>query len=209
LASSFQGILDTGWFPADCALAVGTQRSFRQSIPNVRITNLTNGGASNTTLKDLLGVPAGAIKSPGAAAADEKMTKRKRTYGEEDGGEDEDDDVQGGTLFDPVVHYDHFAGRFVLVSIVTNSANTDGWYSSPSEECHADQPVQQLVCFTTSEMISTEQPIQRLGDLRETRIRQHIFLHQSNQFNSSGAFQYGKIRRYTKSQFYNGQAVSD
>lgn len=203
LASSFQGILDTGWFPADCALAVGTQRVIQAVNSNIRITNLTNGGASNSTLKDLLGVPAGAIKSPGAAAADEEDD------GEEDGGEDEDDEVQGGTLFDPVVHYDHFAGRFVLVSIVTNSTNTDGWYiiAVSKTATPTTSPSSWFVYHIRNDLNGTTDTA-TWGDYEKLGFDNTYFYITSNQFNSSGAFQYAKIRRYTKSQFYNGQAVS-
>lgn len=114
-----------------------------------------------------------------------------------------------GTLFDPWVHYDHFAGRFVLICITTNAARTDSWYivAVSKNATPTTSPSSWYVYHIRSDMDGSTNT-SFWSDYEKVGYDSQYFYITSNQFNSAGTWQYAKIRRYPKSQFYNGQVVS-
>ncbi len=114
-----------------------------------------------------------------------------------------------GFLFDPWVEYDHFANRFVVVSIATNSAQTDSWYivAVTKTATPSTSGGNWWVYYFRSDLDGTTNTA-FWSDYEKLGFDNTYFYITSNQFNSSGTFQYSKIRRYPKSAIYGGGTVS-
>ena len=115
-----------------------------------------------------------------------------------------------GSPFDPRVQYDHFAGRFVVLALKTNSAKTDSWYlvSVSKTATPTTSPSSWFTYHIRSDIDfpSTNTPF--WSDYAPIGFDNTNFYITSNQFNASGQFQYSKIRKYAKAPFYSGGTVS-
>lgn len=174
LGTSFEGIPDTGFRPADPHLAVGPNQIVQVVNSSLRVTNRSGGAARTAELDDIFGIPAG-----------------------------------GTFLFDPVCSYDHFADRFVVLTITRNSANTDGWYilavtktGTPSTSGRAWN-----VYYLRNDIDFPNTNTNNWGDYEKLGFDNTNFYITSNQFSPSDLFQYAKIRIYPKRPIYNGQSV--
>ncbi len=116
----------------------------------------------------------------------------------------------GTTVFDPVCAYDHFAGRFIIVTITRNSALTDGWYILAVSKTSTPSTIggNWWVYYLRNDIDFPSTNTGNWGDYEKLGFDSTNFCITSNQFNSSNAFQYAKIRLYPKAAAYNGQSLS-
>lgn len=114
-----------------------------------------------------------------------------------------------GSVFDPRVQYDHFANRFVVLALKTNSARTDSWYLvSVSKTATPTTAPSSWFTYHIRSDFDGSTNTSNWADYAPIGFDNTYFYITSNQFNSAGAFQYGKIRRYAKAPFYSGGTVS-
>ena len=113
-------------------------------------------------------------------------------------------------LFDPWVEYDHFANRFVVISVATNSAKTDSWYivAVTRTATPGTGGGSWWVYYLRSDIDFPSTDTAFWSDYQKLGFDNTYFYITSNQFNSAGASQYSKIRRYGKSAFYGGGSVT-
>ena len=120
-----------------------------------------------------------------------------------------------GLTFDPRVQYDHFANRFVVLALKTNSASTDSWYlvSVSKTATPTTAPSSWFTYHLRSDIDFPSTNTANWSDYAPIGFDDTYFYITSNQFffNTStrkNVFQYSKIRKYPKSSFYSGGSVS-
>lgn len=113
-------------------------------------------------------------------------------------------------LFDPWVEYDHFANRFVVVSIATNGAKTDSWFivAVTKTATPGTSGGSWWTYYLRSDIDFPSTDTALWGDYQKLGFDNTYFYISANFFNSSGVFQYCKVRRYGKSEFYSGGSVT-
>ncbi len=173
--TTFEGVGDTGFRPADPHLAVGPNHVLQVVNSTMRVSNRLGGIASTGTLQTIFGIPSG-----------------------------------GTTVFDPVCAYDHFSGRFIVLTITRNSAKTDGWYilAVSKTGIPTTNGNNWWVYYLRNDIDFPNTDTGFWADYEKLGFDNTYFYITSNQFNSSNAFQYAKIRLYPKAAAYAGQSLS-
>ncbi|MCX7408704.1 MAG: hypothetical protein NTZ32_11545 [Planctomycetales bacterium] len=118
--------------------------------------------------------------------------------------------ISGRSHFDPLIHFDHFTGRFVYLGLVRNAAADQGYYvmAVSKDAFPTTSGDSWFIYYLRNDIDFPDTDTPYWGDYPKLGFDSGYFYITTNQFNSSDSFQYAKIRIYEKANFYNGQSVS-
>lgn len=113
-------------------------------------------------------------------------------------------------LTDPICHYDHFNDRFLVLMTARNAAGTDGWYVLATTKGRVPFAVASTwtVYNIRNDIDLPSTNTDFAGDYARIGFDDTYFYITSNQHDSSGVFQYAKIRMYKKNDIYANRPVT-
>ncbi|HET6422449.1 MAG TPA: hypothetical protein VFG20_02125, partial [Planctomycetaceae bacterium] len=110
-------------------------------------------------------------------------------------------------LTDPVCHYDHFNDKFIVLMTAKNAAGTDGWYVLAVTKGRVPFAVASTwtVYNIRNDIDLPGTDTAFAGDFAKIGFDNTYFYITSNQHDSSGVFQYAKVRMYRKNDIYSNR----
>lgn len=106
--------------------------------------------------------------------------------------------------FDPKVHYDHYAGRWIMVWLQLNdNTQTANYLVSVSDD---NNPLGTWYNWALPSNVNGTTPSGNWADYQGVGFDEQALYFTSNQFAFTGGFNYVKVRVMPKAQFYNNDA---
>lgn len=111
----------------------------------------------------------------------------------------------GAGIFDPQVHYDHYAGRWILVIAARRQSPQGSWMLLGASQ--TSDPLGRWWVWALDFSVDGGNPSANWADYPMLGIDTQALYIGTNQFAFAGGFAYGKVRILNKSEIYSGSGL--